>query len=336
MPEAVYSKKKDNIKEKLYSELFKYISPGIAAILERIDAVVFEHLEEIRLRVNKPLMLHYDGAFGFVQKDGEIRSSPGSAYCVSRQEIEKTIELVSQNSVYAYQEDIKNGFITLTGGHRVGICGRAVTAGSEIKNFKDFSALTIRISREVKGCAVSAIKHIAIGGRIMNTLVISPPGCGKTTLLRDIARILGSGEHSRRYLTVGIVDERSEIASCYKGVAQNDVGISTDVLDACPKVVGMDIMIRAMAPNVLITDEIGTAGDCSAIRRVINAGVKIITSAHGYSVSDLQCRKEVLDLIKEGVFERYIVLSRLMGPGTIEEVADSNLQTLYRRKANAS
>ncbi len=323
-------------KEKLSAELFKYISPRVSDVLLKMSGSVLNKLEEVRLRAEKPLMVHYNGKSGFVGVNGEILYSPKTAFFAERADIEKTVEIVSQSSIYAYQDEIRNGFITLRGGHRVGICGRAVLAENEIKNIKDFSGLTIRVSREVKGCSLSAMNHLVSGSEVMNTLIISPPGCGKTTLLRDIARILGNGEISGRCMAVGIIDERSEIAACYRGVPQNDVGVATDVLDACPKVIGMDMMIRSMSPQVLITDEIGNSGDGAAIRRVINAGVKIIASAHGYSVTDLQCRREVVELIRDKTFERYIVLSRRNGPGTIEEVADGSLTILHGRKSNVS
>ena len=130
---------------------------------------------------------------------------------------------------------------------------------------------------------------------------------------------------------VGIVDERSEIAACFKGIAQNDVGFRTDIMDGCPKTLGMEMLLRSMSPNIIITDEIGTQGDKAAILKVLNSGVKIISSAHGYSITELKMREELLELIKSGVFERYIVLSSINGPGTLEEVVDSQLTAIYRR-----
>jgi stage III sporulation protein AA len=182
------------------------------------------------------------------------------------------------------------------------------------------------------------MKYVVKSSRdIFNTLLISPPQCGKTTILRDIARNISDGIKELDFtgLKVGVIDERSEIASCYKGVPQNHTGVRTDVLDACPKAIGMDTMLRSMSPQVIITDEIGNEGDGEAIKRVINAGVKIIATAHGYNISELKTRQEVIGLIEGKVFERYVVLSSREGPGTLEEITDENLRVMYRRDAYA-
>ncbi|NLV37139.1 MAG: stage III sporulation protein AA, partial [Clostridiaceae bacterium] len=168
---------------------------------------------------------------------------------------------------------------------------------------------------------------------IFNTLIISPPQCGKTTILRDIARLLGNGlpDMGFRGVKVGIVDERSEIAACQKGIASNDVGLRTDVLDGCPKRIGMPMIIRAMSPKVIITDEIGNEGDREAIHSVLNAGVRIVATAHGYNVSEMKSRREVIKLIEDKVFERYIVLGNANGPGTLVEVIDGeNMESIYQ------
>lgn len=325
-----------NVNEKIEREILSFISHDIRNILKNIDPFQMETLEEIRLRANKPIMILNCSGDWFVNSNGNLsRSMEGS--CVARQEeILKTLELMSQNSIYAYQDDIKNGFITLKGGHRVGIAGKVVLEGEGIKNIKDVSGLNIRLSKEVHGCSSKVIKHILKKGSVCNTLIISPPQCGKTTLLRDIARVLSNGveEYDFKGIKVGIVDERSEIAACYKGIPQNDVGVRTDVLDACPKRIGMSIMLRSMSPNLIITDEIGDEGDKNAVMKVVNAGVKIITTAHGYNISELKSRQEVISLIREKIFEKYVVLSSRHGPGTVEEIIDG--VTMEVRVGNVS
>ena len=316
-------------------DILKFISPDLRNVIRRISIRNLMCTEEIRFRVNKPVMIqNYKGSF-FLETTGELKTKPENPVFVNREQIIKTLELISENSIYAFQDEIRNGYITLRGGHRVGITGRAVLDGTGVKNLKEISGLNIRISREVNGCSKEILNYIIQGENdIYNTLIISPPKCGKTTILRDIARNISDGvsQMGLEGLKVGIVDERSEIAACFKGAPQKQVGVRTDVLDACPKQLGMSMMLRSMSPDVIITDEIGSSGDKEALMQVINAGVKIITTAHGYSISQLKLRKEVLAMLEEKVFERLLVLSCKEGPGTLEEVIDgSSMKFLYRR-----
>lgn len=318
-------------------DIFQYISPGIRAVLSSVDKREMETLEEIRLRAGKPLMLHTRGEEWFVGPDSILKRKSGGAFVVSSEEVLKSFELMCENSIYAFQDEIKSGFITLRGGHRVGICGKAVLEGCNLKLIKDISGLNIRMSRQVKGCASEIIKYVISGSRdIFNTLIISPPQCGKTTILRDMARLLGDGINPLGFygVKVAIIDERCEIASCYKGIPQNDVGCRTDVLDGCPKQIGMAIMLRSMSPQVIITDEIGNEGDYDAVMKVMNSGVKLITSAHGYNISELKSRQEVIKLIEKKVFERLVVLDSSKGPGTVREIVDGrNMEVIYRAAA---
>lgn len=315
-------------------DILPYLIVTLKNILLKIDAQKLDNLQEIRLRAGKPLMVCHDNTDCFLTPEGQFTRDINNAYLVSQQEIVKCLELMSENSVYAYQDEIKSGFITLRGGHRVGISGKVVMLEGQIKNIKDFSGLNIRVAKEIKGCSENIIKYIIKSNNdVFNTLIIGPPQCGKTTILRDIARTLSNGDQKQDFkgLKIGIVDERSEIAACCKGIPQNDVGFRTDVMDGCPKTLGMEMLLRSMSPNAIITDEIGTHGDKEAILKVLNSGVKIIASAHGYNITELKMREELLVLIKSGVFDRYIVLSSRNGPGTLEEVVDSQLSAVYRR-----
>ena len=253
---------------------------------------------------------------------------------VEPMDVDQTLELITSNSVYAFQEEIRNGYITIKGGHRVGIAGKIVSEGLYVKSIKDIMSLNIRVSKEVKGCADKIFPYLIKGENdLYNTLIVSPPQCGKTTMLRDLTRLLSTGckVNGFRGIKVCVVDERSEIAACYKGVPQNDVGVRTDILDSCPKIAGMIMGLRALSPVVIVTDEIGNEGDKDAITRVLNAGVKILTTAHGYSISELKARKEVMELIEEKVFERYVVLSSREGPGTVEEIIEGeNFKNIYK------
>ncbi len=314
-------------------EILPFLIPGIRAVIQNINLNELNNLEEIRLRAGKPLMTFYKNKDWFVTRNGRLTRSLDEAYIVDQWEIVKTLELMSENSIYAYQDEIKSGYLTLRGGHRVGLSGKVVLQDGKIRNIKDFNGINIRIAKEVKGCSTHIINYIIKNNSdIYNTLIIGPPQCGKTTILRDLARMLSSGESEYGFegLKVGIVDERSEIAACCKGVPQSDVGYRTDVMDGCPKALGMEMLLRSMSPGIIITDEIGTHGDREAILKVLNSGIKIIASAHGYNITELKMRDELLSLIKSAAFERYIVLSSRNGPGTLEEVVDVGLAPIYR------
>lgn len=317
-------------------EIFPFLIPGIREVIQKININELNNLEEIRLRAGKPLMVFYKKNDWFVTGNGRLTRSLSEAYLVEQREIIKTLELMSENSIYAYQDEIKSGYITLRGGHRIGLSGKVVLQEGKIRNIKDFNGLNIRIAKEVRGCAKNIIKYIIKNSSdIYNTLIVGPPQSGKTTILRDLSRMLSSGEQEYDFngMKVGIVDERSEIAACCKGVPQNDVGYRTDVMDGCPKVLGMEMLLRSMSPGIIITDEIGTHGDKDAVLKVLNSGIKIIASAHGYNITELKMREELLSLIKSAAFERYIVLSSRNGPGTLEEVVDAGMTPIYRVSA---
>ena len=314
-----------NQKSILLKDILPMLSKRVSDIVEQAVLMNEVRLEEIRLRADKPLMLQNYKREWFAGRDGSLQSSPEGSFIVRQEDIKESLELMSENSIYAYQDEIKNGYITIRGGHRVGLSGRVVAEAGCVRNIKDIAGLNIRISNQIIGCSEKVMKYIIKNNsEVCNTLIVSPPQCGKTTILRDIARTLSDGfsKADFRGIKVGIVDERSEIAACLHGIPQNNVGIRTDVLDGCPKSLGMAMLIRSMSPNVIITDEIGNEGDRDAVHCVLNAGVKIVTSAHGYNISELQSRREVLRMMEEKVFDRYIVLGSLNGPGTLMEVID--------------
>lgn len=324
-----------NIHKIIEKEIIPYLPVNIRRVIVCMPSPNMQGIEEIRLRADKPLMICENLNDWFVNERGKYLKTPEGSFHTSQEDVAKSLELMCDNSIYSVQEDIKQGYITLRGGHRVGITGKVLFDENGIRNIKYFSGLNIRISRQVIGAAEKIIKYIVDESRVMNTLIISPPQCGKTTLIRDLTRMLSNGIAQPLFkgVKVGIVDERSEIASCYKGVPQNDVGIRTDVLDSCPKSAGMITMLRAMSPVVIVTDELGGGNDKKAVLQAINAGVKIITTAHGASVDEVRERPETGELIDRKVFERFIILSNLKGAGTVEEIIEGkNLRTIYRRE----
>lgn len=306
--------------ETLERDIYPVLTDRILTRIKKVPAWDIAGIEEIRLRADKPLMISKSGQDYFVNNTGGISAAYTDACCVTRQDIDKTLQLMCNYSIYAIEEELKQGFLTLTGGHRVGFSGRGVIEGNKIKTLKNISGMNIRIAREVRGCG-SKLANSLFGDGLKHTLIASPPGCGKTTLLRDIIRILscGEGEISKGY-KVGVVDERSEIAGCYLGVPQRDVGVRTDVLDACPKAQGMIILLRSMSPEIIAVDEIGSMEDAETIENAINSGVKVIATVHGRDIKDITSRPGIRSLMDKKSFERIVFLSRRSGPGTIEDI----------------
>lgn len=283
----------------------------------------FEKIQEIRLRVNKPLIILKNGDYYFMRGEGYLTKEIKQAFIVFQKDITDAIQLMSDYSMYAFEQELKNGYITLQGGHRVGVVGKTVIENGHIKTIKYIGAMNIRISHQIIGCGKEVFPYLTDCQSIYHTLIISPPKCGKTTILRDLIRIISDGLKNKfSGVTVGVVDERSEIGGCYQGVPQNDVGIRTDILDACPKVEGMRMLLRSMSPEVIAVDEIGKSEDIHAIEDVMNAGIKLMCTVHGRSLLDIQRKPILSKLIEKKIFERIIVLNHKNGPGTVENIYD--------------
>lgn len=311
-------------------ELLKIFSIKLRTILSRVN-FDYELLQEIRLRVNAPLLVIYDNREYFVTAQSELKSYDVDTYFITKNEIRETMEYISNYSLYAFEEEMRQGFITITGGHRVGITGKAVLEENKIKSMKHISFINIRLSHQVKGCADKVIPYITGGLEedCYHTLIISPPRCGKTTLLRDVIRQLSDGNEIRPGITVGVVDERSEIGACYMGIPQNELGIRTDVLDCCPKAKGMLMLIRSMSPRVIAVDEVGSGEDIDAIEYVMNCGCKLIATVHGNSIEDIKNKPILGKLVREKLFERYILLNNRDGVGHLEEIYDERGTRIY-------
>ncbi len=309
----------------LFDHVLEYLSEDIRTILLKMPKIYKEDIEEIRLRNGCPLNIYLRGQDYFISKSGKVVNDIKDSFIVNKEHINNTFQLITNHSVYAFTEEIKRGFITISGGHRVGIGGKVIydSRGLGIEGIRDITSLNIRIAREKMGISDDIIKYLLEGyDSIHNTLIISPPQCGKTTLLRDIIRNLSDGNKWSRGFKVGLVDERSEIAGTYAGKNQKYIGIRTDVLDACLKSHGIMMLVRAMSPDIIAVDEIGGLSDIEAIAEGIRAGIKFIATVHGYSVYDVKDRAYLKELINEGIFGRYIILDRSQGVGTISKILD--------------
>lgn len=284
-------------------------------------------IQEIRMNVGQPLMLKAQGREIIVHTQGGMTDKYQDGFCVTEEMLKETFSFICKHSVYAYEEEIRQGFITIEGGHRIGLVGQAVTEGDKVKNIKYVSGLNIRLASQRVGCGDKVIEMIADKHNIFNTLIVAPPCAGKTTLLRDCIRLLSNGRKNVEGVRVGVADERGELGACYHGVPQNDLGARTDVLDRVPKAAGILMLIRSMAPRVIAVDEIGTKSDMEALKNACLSGCSILATIHGSSPYDIY-EKTVFEHLKAGnIFQRYIVLQP-NAIGKIKAVYDESMKPI--------
>jgi stage III sporulation protein AA len=293
-----------------------------ARIKNEVDENVedWNSVREIRLRVNQNIVVKggYSGLSGAYNRQlTGCGSRRLTKVTLTSQDISDVVECVCNHSVYAYEGDIANGFITAIGGHRVGLAGKSILEGNSIRTLRHISFVNIRVAHEVKNCSRKLLKYVVCGNQIKNTLIISPPGYGKTTVLRDLIRKI-----SNMGFDVGVVDERSEIGACFKGKPQNDLGINTDVMDSCPKDRGIIMLVRSMAPQVIAVDELGGNEDFEAVKMAKYSGCSIIATLHG-DVGTLSC-KEYEDEI------------RYAEKNGIENIREEKCRIEYNRRFNDS
>lgn len=285
------------------NEILRYFTNNIYKILSNLfkeNIKIIDEIQEIRIRANRPILLKLQ------QKDLILE------YNTSQTEIIQVLERLCENSIYAYKNQICEGFITVRGGHRVGLTGSCVIENGKIINVKYISSLNFRIAREVLNCSTKVLREIIDieNNTIYNTIIVSPPGKGKTTILRDAIRRLSNGidEINLKGKNCGIIDERGEIAAMYKGIPQNDVGLRTDIIENINKNQGIHMLIRTMAPEIIACDEIGSKEDVEAIHYALFSGVKGIFTMHGKNMEDVKNNKQIYELIENREIQKVVFL----------------------------
>lgn len=301
-------------------DVLKYFPLNISNKINNVINGEADKVQEIRVRVNGPIIIKIN------EKEDYIVN-----HFTNRDEILKIMQSICDNSIYSYQNEIINGYITINGGHRVGITGDVVLEDNKVINIKYISSLNFRIARQVLDCSNNILKYVIDleNNTIFHTLIVSPPGAGKTTLLKDLVRKVSDGipEIGFKGIDVSLIDERGEISAMYKGMPQNNIGIRTDVLENITKPLGIKMAIRSMAPKVIVADEIGSSADIDAINYAVCSGVKGIFTAHSFNFESMKLNKELNDLINMKLIEKIIFLdSKVKG----------KIKSVYELSSNCS
>ena len=255
--------------------------------------------EELRLRNGYPITVS--------GPEGEQVIPGCEQFPLTERDLGQVLEIATQASAHTVLEQVRNGFVTVKGGHRIGICGSGVVRDGEVCNLRRLSSLSIRVARSVPGISAGILDGLTVNGLLQSTLILSPPGGGKTTLLRDIIRAVSDGDGVTP-MRVGIADERGELAAMYGGLPQLDVGRRTDVLDGCPKGTALLMLLRGMNPQVLVADEITAPADCAALEAAANCGVTLLATAHASGTEDLSSRPLYRRLLDAGIFRRVVLI----------------------------
>ena len=294
-------------------QCFSYLAPRIRGAMQAVSSTDRRRLQEIRLRAGRPLAVSLGGREHFVMINGNLTDYSNQGIPVTRGEIEETFRAVCEYSVYRYAQELKEGYITLRGGARVGIAGTAVYENGVLSRMRDISSLNFRIPRQMRECASQLAEQTLLRGHA-GLLVVGAAGAGKTTILRDLCRILGDSSR------VSLIDTRGEIAGMLHGIPQYDIGLHTDVFDGFPRSAGAYTALRVMTPDYIICDEIAEPMDAEALLQLHGCGVHIIASAHAGNMEDAMQRTILQTLVQAGVFDYIAVLGTGSHQGEIQKV----------------
>lgn len=304
------------------SEGLSFFPTELRQVLKKIPLDLQIKLIEIRMRTNQPLELNFGGTDSFLTAKGSLTQDSKEALIINTDALRKTLNAFTTGSFYALEEELNQGYLALPGGHRVGITGQVIYNGEAIRVIRNISSINFRIARSIKGIARPLLPFLWKGGRFLKTLIIGAPATGKTTLLREVIREISTGVPSLGIpgIHVGLVDERSEIAGSYQGIPQLDVGPRTDVLDGSSKRDGVYLLLRAMNPHLIATDEVGREDDFRVIEDIINAGISFLATAHARNLTEAILRPGLKRVLQEGAVERLVTVSNRLGIGTVESV----------------
>ena len=294
-------------------EIVRMMPGRIGEALQALSPEVWQEAEEIRMRQGQALYLRCGRTCWYVHPQGRVRKTAYGALMVTAGEIQSAVEKMAGYGRFAHIDELRQGYLTLPGGHRVGLSGRAVTEGAKVLDLRQVTGLVIRCAKEVKQCGATVFDQLWEEGELQSTLILSPPGWGKTTLLRDLVRRI-----SNAGLETVVVDERREICPMGPDGRQMDLGIHTDVLEGCPKEKGIWIALRTLGPEVLAVDELAGAGELCAVQNAACCGVRLLCTCHGENLLELAHRTGFAAVLTEGIFRRMVVL----GPGHLARVYD--------------